>query len=1131
MPGMSKLGDPPPAKPSDSDQADLDALNASIDRMRNYTSQDPYILTIPHDVESRYRHAYQYQAMQWLHQAPFEYKEGEYMQYQTFIYHEHSKDMFVLHPSKPKEEREAKAKPATGANTPSAGPKKKITLNAYKKKLADGGTPKLQGTLAGKTVATPAKQAAVKGPVERVKAETDEVLAAVEMPETEPVKQSLKRKRSEIKQAPEKEHVRASTAEGNEVVAQEKAPTTRPAASPARPVAPAAQAVVLAAPSPIAPIVEQLDQPATPPEPAHKMDASLPPRLSPLGADALPTRLSPTIPANMEATLKAREQAKASASENSAPGSAAKNDTLTPPRPSQGITKRKSPIPLNAFRASSSSPAVRSDVEVRTKHAATATTTAPRRAKTPELSQNEEIAIGQALKERAARPAVSSRIVKLKYRKARRQDVKRILNMPSKGVKTLPKPVLPVSKPVDQQMARRRDPTAKGVAQKVGPPARKQEIKRYEPPGRRKNSTTDAASEVVSAKHKRRDEGTEVKGEEPPPKRRAVPETGQDHEPATKRQKMLDKQQDKPAVRPRGEASMKSGGEDLPAASKVPQEQDVSELAPQVNRVPLEAGRNRDLYAESQDTTQHGTQDMPQDQPEEQSKSAQSKEQSTEKPKGAPIKQPSEQLEEDHSAVNGHDPNAGESTTEPPMRSKASPASKEPSLEVQPVKEQPIKQQRAEEQPVEELPITQQPVKGQATEKRTAQEDPAHVPSDDGSPGTETTAKEPPSRGKLGKARPVNVPNDSRLKIPVIGELPTDATTVARHKESVSRSSAKNSDSGPNASAQQPDSTTKRRKIPEAIKTTRTPSTPVQPPLESPALLTSAQKSSQVTPALRKDHLFAVAMAREGSTEGTVNTPSSGASSTPVPANGTTLQPNGTNNRAPSSQPAAMTPAQQAWETERKRLEVLGRDLKHAASAHAAKPKIVPSDAGAPATERKLAAARSIESLLAYFLAFTAADEAALAAEPKQSLNYRTWKSLLGFFAFVKHTCEPAPLLHGLACHLGVVFAAHILDIAQGKQAAQDAGADTHIVLIRSAKEADVALDCDALAEAFPKTWQQRSKATRRAGQLVPGAYQGEYKLPLGVQTSPVRAARAGYAMLEEWLATEKLEYEMKLRL
>ncbi|KAK3110391.1 hypothetical protein LTR53_015372, partial [Teratosphaeriaceae sp. CCFEE 6253] len=670
MPGMSQPQEASPAKLTDSDQADLDALNASIDRMRTYTSQDPYILTIPHDAESRYRHAYQYQAMQWLHQAPFEFKEGEHMQYQTFIYHEHSKDMFVLHPSKPKEEREAKTKPATGANTPSAGPKKKISLNAYKKKLADGGTPKLQGTLAGKTVATSAKQAAVKGPVERVKVETDEVLAAVEMPETEPVKtaepvkQSLKRKRLEIKQAPEKEQARASTAESNEKVAQEKAPTTPPAASPARPVAPAAQAVVLAAPSPIAPIVEQLDRPATPPEPAHKMDASLPPRLSPLGADALPTRLSPTIPANMEATLKAREQAKASASENLAPGSAAKNGTLTPPRPSQGITKRKSPIPLNAFRASSSSPAMRSDVEVRTKHAATATTTAPRRAKTPELSQNEEIAIGQALKDRDARPAKSSRIVKLKYKKARRQDVKRILNMPSKGVKTLPKPAPPASKPADQPTARRRDPNAKGVAQKVGPPARKQEIKRYEPPGRRKDSTTDAANEVVSAKRKRSDEGAEVKAEEPATKRKAVSETAQDHQPATKRQKMLDKEQDLPAVSPRGEANVKGGGDDLPAAPKVPQ-------APQVIGVPLEPERHKDLHAESQDTTRRETQDVPQDQPEEQSKSAQSKEQSAEKPKGAPIKQPSEQLEEDHPAVNGHDPNAGESTTEPPMRSKA----------------------------------------------------------------------------------------------------------------------------------------------------------------------------------------------------------------------------------------------------------------------------------------------------------------------------------------------------------------------------------------------------------------------------------------------------------------------------
>ena len=106
MPAASDQGkDAPPPPPSPrslaiADKADLEAINRSIDRMRASTSADPYILTIPQDVEPRYHHAYQYQAMQWLHQAPFQWKEGEMTQYQTFIYHEHGSDMYVLHNSR-----------------------------------------------------------------------------------------------------------------------------------------------------------------------------------------------------------------------------------------------------------------------------------------------------------------------------------------------------------------------------------------------------------------------------------------------------------------------------------------------------------------------------------------------------------------------------------------------------------------------------------------------------------------------------------------------------------------------------------------------------------------------------------------------------------------------------------------------------------------------------------------------------------------------------------------------------------------------------------------------------------------------------------------------------------------------
>ncbi|KAI7314342.1 hypothetical protein KC315_g11392, partial [Hortaea werneckii] len=145
MPATTENGKdtPSPTTITAEDKDDCDALNGALDRMRAVLPPNPYILTIPQDVEPRYHHSYQFQAVQWLHQAPFEWKEGEMVQYQTFFYHEQGKDMYVLHNSLPREERNAGAKtrPGTGANTPNAAPKKKISLDAYKKAKTGNNSP------------------------------------------------------------------------------------------------------------------------------------------------------------------------------------------------------------------------------------------------------------------------------------------------------------------------------------------------------------------------------------------------------------------------------------------------------------------------------------------------------------------------------------------------------------------------------------------------------------------------------------------------------------------------------------------------------------------------------------------------------------------------------------------------------------------------------------------------------------------------------------------------------------------------------------------------------------------------------------------------------------------------------
>ncbi|KAK0922755.1 hypothetical protein LTR91_019850 [Friedmanniomyces endolithicus] len=1075
---------------SKSDRVDLDALNASVDRMRTFTAQQPYILTIPQD-EPRYHHAYQYQATQWLHQTPFEWKEGESIQYQTFVYHEHGKDMFQLLNSQPREAREVgatKGKATAGADTPSTGPKKTISLNAYKKKQAGAGTVKESAAPAVRPVDAPVKQAAVKGPAERVKADTEEVLAAVEALEVAPVetapavKQDLKRKREKheseeqtVESAPlaaplaanPEDHVakevrtdsQSSRPEGKE----ETASTTKPMGTP---------------------LATSNTSPAKP------QDAGLPPRLSPLRADPLPPRLSPTIPANMEATIKARELLKTSSSDLSAPSSATKNGALTPPRPVEGITKRKSPIPRNAFRANSSSPAVRSDVEEKaiSKPAITsAPQPQPKRAKTPpfELSRDDEIAVGKALKAAAQPTKPASKVVKLKYKKQQREAVRRILKMrPTSIDKTttpVPKPAVEDPPKPDRMSGRRRDPAAKGVAQRIGPAARNKqpEIRRYEPPGRRKDSLAvgaEPAGDAGLGKRKRGVEEQTVKAGEPsltrPGHEAPAVESTQSQDPAAKRLKVPDP----------------------PPVDAV--ETQTSQKKPAIHH---DAGPPTES-PQVADTKQTCTSELP---PIEKKAAAQDNEEPPAKVNRVPDTQPTKF----QAAVD-------DARTVPSRP-----------LDI-------LEKHKHEADPPLPRPVDLPVANGRSEESLPKCPDVLVAPPEHEEPATKTTTTTCNTEKCLLESQVSSeVPESADKKQAAKPGEPREKTEGADRLVST-----KPDDTPATARTQLKESPFKRKKIPEAIETSRTPSTPIRPDLQSPFLQTSTQKSQQVTPTFRKDHLSAVALTRDLSTDGHAHTPSSGASSTPVAINGTTSQPNG------SCTKAARTATQQAWEAEQLRLDTLGRELKHAATAHLAKLKLVSSDPNTPAPDQKLAAVKSLESLLAYTLSFTSADEASLAADPPQSLSTRYWRTLHAFFPYVKHNCETFPLLLGLACHLAVVISAHILDVVQqypsGKQQTlQELVAETHATLFKSAREADARLDCDGLAAQFPRSWERRARgvATARAtagGEAVaPGVFAGEYKLPLGVHTSPLRAARAGYAMLEEWMGREGVEYELKLKL
>jgi len=320
----------------------------------------------------------------------------------------------------------------------------------------------------------------------------------------------------------------------------------------------------------------------------------------------------------------------------------------------------------------------------------------------------------------------------------------------------------------------------------------------------------------------------------------------------------------------------------------------------------------------------------------------------------------------------------------------------------------------------------------------------------------------------------------------------------------------------PDAAASQAAS---KKKAPGALDLKRAPSTPMPPAVPSPAV-SSVQKSQLMTPVGRKDHLHPK---RDASAESQIDTPS-GHSNTPSDHTRTS-QPNGTTSKPPSSNPQpTKAHTSQAWGDEQKRLEKVGRDLKHAASDLLNnKPN---------STSRRTGAAKSLESLFCYLLAFTCSDRAALAEN--KNIPLRFWRSLTPFCSFVAKATQDFAALNGLTSSLSMVIHAHILDIAArypSEGPSRDSVIELSGALHKAATAADEKLDIDIVMSAFPKTWAGRSRAavTELGGEPRKLLQGGGYRLPLGVQTDPLQATRAGLTMLKEWLAKEGVEYDFKL--
>ena len=122
---------------SQQDQDDLDELDRSFKRIKTVVPPNPYILSTPS--MDPYRYHSQQEANAWMLGHLWKHNE-EHLQYRTYLYREPCQDCFELQAGEddePEPER-PRSQISQASNTTSQGPKKKISLSAYKSKQING---------------------------------------------------------------------------------------------------------------------------------------------------------------------------------------------------------------------------------------------------------------------------------------------------------------------------------------------------------------------------------------------------------------------------------------------------------------------------------------------------------------------------------------------------------------------------------------------------------------------------------------------------------------------------------------------------------------------------------------------------------------------------------------------------------------------------------------------------------------------------------------------------------------------------------------------------------------------------------------------------------------------------------
>ncbi|KAH6642529.1 hypothetical protein C7974DRAFT_103930 [Boeremia exigua] len=293
---------------SQDDQDELDELDRIFKRVKTVVPPNPYILSTPS--LDPYRYHSQQEANAWMLGRLWKYDE-ENMQYRTYLYREPCQDCFELQAGEddePEPER-PRSQASQASNAASQGPKKKISLSAYKNKQANGVITPTPGSKLASPSLPPSKPPPAKS-------------NGVKKPEKQPAPAQKPADVKAPKERAAEDRNRRKPEHDTQSSSHHPLPPRPPAAEVKR-------------------IEDEDSRTVDKSSPSNSTPHGLPPMLSPVHEPlsnpyGLPSILSPTLPSSIQAELDRLEQHRSRAvSSASASSTEPKSQTLSVPKPKE----------------------------------------------------------------------------------------------------------------------------------------------------------------------------------------------------------------------------------------------------------------------------------------------------------------------------------------------------------------------------------------------------------------------------------------------------------------------------------------------------------------------------------------------------------------------------------------------------------------------------------------------------------------------------------------------------------------------------------------------------------------------------------------------------------------------------